>query len=69
MRCLTCKFWFIEFGCSGYSDQTPGQPGSWECAKGIWDLGPGSDKSDVVRAMANGETCQEWESDSIQHKT
>ena len=63
MKCLTCKHCYIYFGENEFSQFHPETDPEWACRKGKWDLSPGDDKSDVVKAFARGETCDMWESD------
>ncbi len=48
--CLDCKYLFIDLGCDGYSEYTPGHAGTWECLKGKFDLSNGDFNGSVVKA-------------------
>jgi hypothetical protein len=66
MKCLTCKHCEINFGSPGYSEATPGEPGSWECLKRRWNMGDWDNKVSLREAFELGETCTLWESDAPQ---
>jgi hypothetical protein len=37
-KCINCKNWYFNSGCSDFSDQTPGYDFSFECLKNHWDF-------------------------------
>jgi hypothetical protein len=64
MKCLTCKHCYIKAEEQGYSDMTPGSPGSWNCFKGVWDMSTyDADKEAILKTLTIGEKCKLWEDD------
>ena len=64
-KCLTCTHCYINWGSSSYEEEDgSGLAGEWECLKNHWHLGGYDGADDVLAALENGESCQDWKSDA-----
>ena len=60
--CLFCRHFSIDFGSQGYSEYTPGGPGSLECHRERWkrDATRVSEK-EFAELMLFAQQCPDWE--------
>ncbi len=63
--CLHCKHCYLEMETPGYSEYTPGDPGSWECRKQHWAEGKYDqlpfDAKTVLAAITMAPDCPDFE--------
>ena len=57
--CIGCVHCWIDLGDAGYSEMTPGYPGSIRCTKGHYDYGAREDP-DVEQVMRQARDCPDF---------
>jgi len=60
--CLWCKHFDFYMGSPGYSEYTPGEDASFECAKNHWKmLNYNIGREEFVNHIESGKKCPDFE--------
>ncbi len=64
-HCLKCKHCWIDPGCPGYSEYTPGHDSSMSCTKQHWRLEEHEySRDDMRKAFESAATCRDYQEEA-----
>jgi hypothetical protein len=59
--CVFCKHFYLDMGCSDWSDTTPGEDAVIKCDKGYWVMCLFQDEEDYRRRILYAAKCKDWD--------